>query len=517
MNEFILYLLKASLGIIVFYFVYWATLRKETFFKANRLFLVASLIASLIIPLIGLSYNTYVPYTETGNIFVELNKNFNSISNLTTQSDSTAPQINWQSALIIIYLTGLIIFSARLIWQCINLALLIVKRGLKKINGLSIVENNKYGLPFSFFNVVFINPNFHSGTDLTNILAHEKVHISENHWFDLLIVELFTIVFWFNPFVWLFERSIKQNHEYLADEGVLAQGFSVGRYQAILINQIMGMQIIGITNNLNYSLNKKRMKMMTKMKTPKIRAFKMIWALPAVAILLVAFAKPAYVMDSKSTQPKLNLQNKIAETIQFTGKILDGSGLPLEGTSIVIYGGTLGTTTDKDGLFTLKMDKSDQIVISYVGFVTRKLTGSEIEYKLEKSPNKIVVLNLVVGEIKLDIDEILENPENYKEPETPNNKVGDEVFVVIEQLPSYPGGLYVFAKEIKKKIREKKPSGVINVDFTVDKNGKMESVLGSSYWSGYDIEMIWRSLKKWSPGKQRGKAVPVNYSITINQ
>ena len=514
MEELINYLLKASLAIAIFYSVYWLFLRRETLFRTNRFFLIVSLILSMVLPFMGFRYTSYIS-SDSANLFTEINKNFQSLSEISLSADSLHTGFSWQNVILAVYLTGLAIFFLRIIWQCVDLLILIGKNGISRTNEMNIVCNNKYGLPFSFFNIVFINPKFHYGTDLTNILTHEKVHIRENHWFDLLVVELLTTIFWFNPFVWLFERSIKQNHEYLADEGVLAQGLSVGRYQAILINQLMGMQIIGITNNLNYSLNKKRINMMTKSKSPKGRVFKLLWTLPAIALLIMAFAKPDF--ETSKPIPRNPIQNMVNETMQFTGKIVDGSGSPLEGASIVIYGGTTGTTSDIDGLFTLKMDRSDQIVISYVGFVSQKWSGSEISYKLEKTSNKIVRFSLVVGEIKLDIDEILANPDKYKEFDTPDNQVGDEKYVIIEQLPSYPGGLYEFAKEIKEKIRAKKPSGKINVDFTVDENGTMKSVLGSDYWSGSDIEMIWQNLKKWTPGKQKGKAVPVNYNITLNQ
>ncbi len=166
-----------------------------------------------------------------------------------------------------------------------------IKHRVKSLDGIRVVENEKYGLPFSFFNIVFFNPKFHTQEDLPDILAHEKVHIRENHWFDLLFIELLTVIFWFNPFIWFFEHSIKQNHEYLADKGVLAQGHNAGRYQALLINQLMGMQIIGITNNLNFALNTNRLKMMTKKKTPVSRRTKFALALPAIALLLFAFAE----------------------------------------------------------------------------------------------------------------------------------------------------------------------------------------------------------------------------------
>jgi hypothetical protein len=387
---------------------------------------------------------------------------------------------------------------------------------------MSIIENNKYGLPFSFFNLVFINPKFHFGTDLTNILAHEKVHIRENHWFDLFIVELFTVIFWFNPFVWLFERSIKQNHEYLADEGVLAQGLSVGRYQAILLNQLMGMQIIGITNNLNYSLNKKRMKMMTKMKTPKIRAYKILWALPAVALLLLAFAKPTYVMDSKNIVKNQVLQKVNEQSIEFTGKVVDEAGTPLTGASIVVYGGTTGATSDNDGLFTLSLGKKEEIFITYVGYVSLRVGYEPIEFKLQKNPKEPIIFTLVLGAIKLDIDEIISKGEPKEEVSEKSNINKDgEIFVAIEELPSYPGGMYALAKEMKREIGKCNPlEKVVTVDFTVKPDGSTK-LLSARYAFTEEANVrkfnnYFRNLQKWTPGRQRGKAVPVTYSITMD-
>ena len=526
MEAIIIYLLKASLGIVLFYTVYWLFLRKETFFNANRVFLASSLIVSLLLPFLGLTYTSHVPINESGNLFVELDKNFNSLSAYTSHSEIINTKLNWLNSLLLVYITGVVIFSLRIIIQCIDLFSIIFKKGTKKIYGLKVVENNKYGLPFSFFNIVFINPNFHTGTDLSNILAHEKVHIRENHWFDLLIVEIFTIVFWFNPFVWLFELSIKQNHEYLADEGVLAQGFSIGRYQAILINQIMGMQIIGITNNLNYSLNKKRIKMMTKMKTPKIRAFRMIWALPVVALLLVAFAKPAYVMDSKTNPTNVSSNINDEQTIKVTGKVLDGTGSPVNGASVILYGTMVGAVTDQNGMFTIDMTEKDKICISFVGYTTQLIDFKSVQESLKKDKDSPILITMIKGWIKLDVNEILRQgkPSEIKKDQSSNENVksgnkDQEVFVIVEQLPEYPGGNYALAKEIKDKTSKRSISGKIDIGITIDENGitKVFQVTGVSEEKSKELVFIFNGLSRWSPGKQRGKTVPVNYNITINQ
>lgn len=262
------------------------------------------------------------------------------------------------------------------------------------------------------------------------------------------------------------------------------------------------------------------MKMMTKMKTSKIRAFKLIWVLPAVALLLAAFAKPAYVMDSTSAQQEISNKPFSEQTIEFTGKLVDEAGTPVPNASIVIYNSTSGTTSDKDGLFSLKLSKNDEICISYVGFVTLRVSYEAINFKLQKNPNKPITFTLVVGAIKLDIDEIISKGKPQEEMLKESTKTDDEVFEVVEELPAYPGGLYAFATEIKEKIGKLNPSEKVNVDFTVNKDGSTKLLSARVVFKEEDnmrkfVALI-NNLQKWTPGKQRGKAVPVTYSIFIS-
>ncbi len=516
MDNLILYLAKSSLGIALFYSTYWLFLRKQTLFNANRLFLLLGITIPLILPFFEIQYSATTFNQGALYTFEQLDKTFKSLPT-ETSSESLTESLNWINIATIIYITGIAIFFLRLLWQTIELIILIQKKGIQKRAGLRIVENKKYGLPFSFINIIFINPKFHSGTDLNSILTHEKVHIREKHWFDLLLVELITVFFWFNPFVWLFERSIKQNHEYLADQGVLAQGHSVGKYQSILINQIMGMQIIGLTNNLNYSLNKKRMTMMTKTKTSKKQAFKMLWALPAIALLLFAFAEPAYVMDTPKNDNFISAQDS-TQTFPFTGRVVDGTGAPLSGASIVVYGKTIGASSNKDGIFTIELDRYDQIIISYIGYTSQRVSYSEIESKLSRKKNKLIDFALVTGVVKLDIDEIIsKGAPDVKISENKGNN-NEDVFVIVEEMPEYPGGLYAFAKEIKEKISKLSPKGKIQIDFTVEADGTTSlQYADGKLSSDFEIVRIINFLNhKWTPGKQRGIAVPVNFSITTN-
>ena len=374
MTNIILYLLKSSLTMSLLYLVYWFFLRKETLFSTTRYYLLLSLIISVVLPFICIRYNVSSPERFAGR---ELTGTLTNINNITMHQGARLPLFLRITGMI--YLFGTFIFLLRIIIQFAILFGIIYKNGITIINGTRIVYNTRYQMPFSFMNLVFINKNDTSHDNISDIIAHEKVHIRENHWLDLLVVEIVSIFLWFNPFIWFFERSIKQNHEYLADEGVIAQGYNVGRYHSVLINQLMGMEVIGITNNLNYSLNAKRLKMMKKSKTPKLKALHVIWALPVMLFLLAAFAEPRYDTIAEADQAI------IANTVKLSVAVMDNNGDPIPGAAVIIKGTNKGTITDKDGLFTLEVNDTDVIVVSFKGFEDTPIYMEKVIEKNGKS------------------------------------------------------------------------------------------------------------------------------------
>jgi hypothetical protein len=539
METFIVFLIKASIGTILFYLVYWLFLRNETFHNANRWYLLSALFISVLIPLFPVHYTLLVDQENTSNLFVAIPDTFKHIPVLNEQHQVSG-FYNWQQAILLVYFTGASIFLLRLLTQTIILIQLMLKNRIKPIEGIRIVENEKYGLPFSYFNVVFINPKFHKQENLPEILAHEKVHIRENHWFDLLFIELLTVIFWFNPFIWFFERSIKQNHEYLADKGVLAQGHPVGRYQALLINQLMGMQIIGVTNNLNFALNTNRLKMMTKKKTSRFRGIKFLWVLPALALLLFAFAEPVYkVNNTEAENPVSTLQQGEKELI-IEGKVVqEETGNPLPGASVIIKGTTVGTISDKDGKFTLvdpnpKKGENGgyftEVVISYVGRETKSITLSSVDDKLEISVPDIKMKEGVIV-IHPNIAPpppppiVIENNNSQvppPPPPPPSTQNREEVFIVVEELPEYPGGFHALGEYItemqEKFVQSNNLSGKSKIGFTVSETGKITDVKiveKDNDEIGKVAATIVMNMKDWKPGKQRGKPVPVKFLLPL--
>jgi len=543
METIFTFLLHASAGITLFYLVFWLFLRKETFYSANRWFLIMALASAVLLPLFPLQYSVLVEVENSKPALQTITDTFKNIPVISEQEETI--NFSWTQALLLIYITGVAIFLLRLLSQTFILIHLMIKYRIKSLNGVRIVENEKYGLPFSFFNIVFINPKFHTQDDLPEILAHEKVHIRENHWFDLLFIELLTVIFWFNPFIWLFERSIKQNHEYLADKGVLAQGHTVGKYQAILVNQLMGMQIIGVTNNLNFALSTNRLKMMTKKKTPYIKRAKFAWTLPIVALLLFAFAEPQYRYEEPDLNGNVISIREVKGDHELTiyGKVIDQeTNKPLPGASIVIKGTAVGTVSDIDGTFKLvdanpKVDKKDgtlnsEIVISFVGMKTvvstigasgKAVNKAKFTAKMQEA---IVVLDTRVPPPPTP------KTKTKKESSTPppppaktklkKGEKGKEVFFVVEDMPEYPGGQVELAlmvqKMQKKLVSVKKVKGTAKVAFTVDTKGKVTDIKvveKDNDGAAKGAYIIAKEMKDWKPGKQRGKAVPVKYLLPV--
>ena len=536
------FLLKASAGMALFYTVYWLFLRKETFYTANRWFLLAALFTSVLIPAFPLQYTVLVdqPETITFKTIADTFKNIPVFTSHEIQPES----FNWQRLVWLVYLGGVAVFFFRLLFQTILLTQLLLKSEPKFTEGIRIVENQKYSLPFSFFNTVFINTEFYTQESLPEILAHEKVHIREKHWFDLLFTELLTVIFWFNPFIWFFERTIKQNHEYLADKGVLAQGHSVGRYQALLINQLMGVQVIGVTNNLNFALNTNRLKMMTKKKTSRFSGVKFAWALPAVALLLFAFAEPEYITKPmEQTNPVTNVQNGEKEFV-IKGKVVrEDNGKPLAGASVILKGTTIGTVSDADGKFTLTDPNpkslsggalGSEIVFSYVGFQTFEMAVAATGKALEDGS---YTAKLEEGVIVIDLPDYKNVPPPPPPPPAINDD-GEELFIIVEDLPKYPGGIYELSKyvaEMQEKLAKGKNwKGMVKVGFTVDETGKVTNIKVINKGHEYTADdkkytevllkdpeaekaavAIVAGMKDWTPGKQRGKAVPVKYLMPV--
>jgi beta-lactamase regulating signal transducer with metallopeptidase domain len=294
MTNFLIYLVESGVCLGLFYIVYRIFLSRETFFRTNRLYLLFAIPISFVLPLI----NIPSPFLSAKSIGAGSASPQGAVTS--TQSFGLAEIVG------IIYLLGALFFLVCFGYKIVQLARLIKKYGVQKCGKLKLVYIEEDTAPFSFFHYFFLNKSNISQHDLLRIIDHELVHINQHHSIDLIAIELLTIVQWFNPFVRPYKKSLKETHEYLADNQVIAQGCSRAKYQLLIFEQHVGMNLFEFVNNFNHSLIKRRITMMTKGKSKSWAKSKFLLLVPVICFLVLAFAnpKPATSTDHAVMNPE---------------------------------------------------------------------------------------------------------------------------------------------------------------------------------------------------------------------
>ena len=282
MEQFGLYLVKSSIGIAVLYGFYWIFLRNETYYKWNRLYLLVSLLVSMVVPLFSFSW-----VRGSGNIISSYMEPI--IINGYYKPGMTIHNLNSISILSIIYICGAVFFTLRFLSSVARIHYLYQRFPKVNYNGFKaiILDNNQS--TFTFFNYLFLTRNDYENKDVDEIMVHERAHRDGFHSFDCVLLELITIIQWFNPFIWLLKHSLTSEHEFVADSRVLNEGFDKVRYQKLLFEKSLGISTLSLTNNFTYSL-KKRLKMMTTYKSGSYAKVKYMLALPVILLTVLSFA-----------------------------------------------------------------------------------------------------------------------------------------------------------------------------------------------------------------------------------
>ena len=298
------YLLKSSIVIILFYSCYKLFLQKETFFEANRWFLLTGIAATLSLPLIRIPiYITREAPVFAGN-FVE------------TTSIAIPPveSLDYSTILFYLYCMGCILFSLRLLFQIGSLLRLFAKHRSYKKAGYHFIETQHNIAPFSFFKWIVYNPDHFNSEELHQILTHEKVHARQWHSIDLMVTQLASIIFWFHPFIWLYKKELQQNLEFIADSETQKDLHCKKSYQYLLLKTVTQNHQMALANNFYNSLIKKRIVMLHKHKSNTKKAWKYSLVLPLIALFLMSFSTQEIVRYT-STTPTLT-ENIIADNTE---------------------------------------------------------------------------------------------------------------------------------------------------------------------------------------------------------
>lgn len=303
----ITYLLKSGLLLAVFYAVYKLLLENERMFRFNRAYLLGSLIFSFIIPL---QLFTFKPLFESGLNAIQLE----GIEIRTSRAPINENYLLEYVFAILkrVYVIVAVVLGFRLILNVLSFFKKINRKETRSVDGVKVILTDEAVLPHSFWNAIFVNKTeFEMGKIPSELLIHEKAHLEQRHTLDILFVAVLQTVFWFNPFLSLFRKAIKLNHEFLADEAVNKKFGEVRSYQNLLLEFASNQQTVALASNINYLITKKRLLMMTKEKSPIAMILKVSSVAAVSVVLLIAFNSQAIAQTSFNG--KTSIDNRINE------------------------------------------------------------------------------------------------------------------------------------------------------------------------------------------------------------
>ena len=284
------YLLKASAVLLIFYVCYQLFLQRETFFQANRWFLLSGLVLASCLPFVIIPiYIEYTPVDTSGIIFT--------VNDTTAIPETIQEQpFDYNQLFSKIYLAGLLFFFGKLILEFLSLKRIFTNSKIISTGPLKIMETDKPIAPFSFFNRIVYNPNHFKKEELSHVVNHENVHIKDLHSVDTSIAQLCCLVFWFNPIVWLYKKALQQNLEFIADQKAQYISDCEKSYQTVLLKASVKNHQLAFTNNFYTSLIKKRIVMLHKSKSNNLNQLKFALILPVLALFMMSFnTKEVYV------------------------------------------------------------------------------------------------------------------------------------------------------------------------------------------------------------------------------
>lgn len=284
------YLLNTVLFAAIFWLFYTIVLKKETFFQINRIYLLLIPLLAIGLPLtvLGfLQFNT-AEVASIGAATEYLNSIRISESSAEIASNSD-PKPFWPFIFGGLYITGVCISSLIFIKQVRKLVCLKRQAKQKYYKGYKVFFSPESTEACTFLNSIFIGDKLPE-EQRQLILEHEYIHCCEKHSFDLLYFHVLRIVFWFNPFIYLFQDEISLIHEFIADKKT-AQKSSTSTYAENLLNAGFGIKQFSFTNSFfNRNTLKNRILMLHKVTSNPVKKFKVLAVIPLVFVLLTYVA-----------------------------------------------------------------------------------------------------------------------------------------------------------------------------------------------------------------------------------
>ena len=264
MTPFLLYIGRSSLYLALFYAFFLLVMRRTTFFRLNRILLLAGTVACFLLPMLRLR-TVEVPFLMAGPLTEAASE-----PALTAGPSASSPF----PYLELLYAIG---FLAVLGWTAVAMVRMyrtIRKGAATRLEGGIRLVLTEADIPsFSWGRTIVMSRKDSEQNPV--ILQHEKAHIQKKHTLDILLFTAVTLVHWFNPLVWITLSELKLLHEYEADDAVLNHGIDATQYQLLLVRKAVGEKRFTLANGFQHAKLKNRIDMM--LKTPSSGWKRLSW------------------------------------------------------------------------------------------------------------------------------------------------------------------------------------------------------------------------------------------------
>lgn len=484
------YLLKVNVAFVLFYAFYRLFFYKDTFFKLRRAILLAFFGLALFYPLLNIQdwVRQQEPIADVIYMYSAM------LPEATAKADAAA-SVDWYGWLLgslgFIYWGIVAFLCGRFLVQLSSILWLAHTSERVVIHETPVYALRKAAGPFSFFRMVFLHPESHSDKETDEILTHECTHVSQWHSIDVILSEMMCMACWFNPFVWLLKREVRHNLEYLADNTVIQSGYDSKSYQYHLLGLAHHQSVTTLYNSFNVLHLKNRIMMMNKKRSPGIVRTKYLIFIPLVGILMLLSNIEAVARLTVRLANEATVSNAM---VTATGILVDETGQPLIGASVVVKGGKERTITDRKGAFSLEVPANAILRCSYQGRESQEVLAADMTNNTHLSLS------------------------------SKSREMNEQVFTVVEKMPSFPGGDAELLKYIATNIKYPKESqdngeqGRVICSFIVGRDGSVnnpEVLRGVTPLLNEEAVRVINTMPRWNPGMQRGKAVAVKYTVPI--
>ena len=297
----------------VLYLPYTLMLRRESFFRFNRMMLLSILFLSLVLPLCnipGMSLDRQ-PVVQAAQLqMLELGIPVHVLPEVKVVAEGAVRYAPSRFSIFLfvsfIYIIGMVMLLAMRLWQVGRMQFRLRSGALwqQEEQGIRIYCHAGDLSPFSWMRSIVISQQDYDEAG-REILLHETGHIRNCHSWDVLLLTVVQMLQWWNPLAYVLGISLRDVHEYEADAYVLSQGVSAQSYQLLLIKKAVGSGSYAFANSFKHSLTKKRITMMKRPKSNPWMRSKALYVIPVAALALSAFATPKFVAPIEGAVSKL--------------------------------------------------------------------------------------------------------------------------------------------------------------------------------------------------------------------